>query len=244
MLLAVIKTELLKLRRAPVWIAFLILPLLAAIMGTFNYAQNMGILKKAWFSLWTQHTLFSSFFFLPALIGVLCAYQWRLEHRENNWNKLMTQPVPASSIYLGKLAVSAALVALTQIWAGALYWICGRCAGLTGVPPKELMMWLTLGSLGGIAIASLQSLLSMVIKSFAIPVGVALVGGIAGMLFANYGYGLYCPYALLAMGMDANGKGYISIDHTLPYLLSCLLFTALFTCLAIVLLKRRDVDTN
>ncbi len=244
MLLSVIKTEILKLRRAPVWIAFMLLPLLAAVMGTFNYAQNLGILKKAWFSLWTQHTLFSSFFFLPALIGVLSAYQWRLEHRENNWNKLMTQPVTVQAVYFGKLIVGVGLVILTLAWTGVLYLVCGRYAGLTGTPPSELPAWLAMGCIAGIAITSLQQLLSMVIKSFAIPVGIALVGGIVGLLFANYGYGLYCPYALLALGMDANGKGFLTIGQTGPYLVSCAVFTAAFAAIAIRVLQKRDVDTN
>ena len=129
MLFTVVKIEILKLRRAPVWIAFFTLPLLAAVMGTFNYLQNISILTKEWYSLWTQHTIFSSFFFLPSLIGVLCAYQWRLEHRENNWNSLMTLPVSAQSIFTGKLIVSAGLVLLTQTLTGALFIACGKYAG-------------------------------------------------------------------------------------------------------------------
>lgn len=244
MLLSVIKTELYKLRRAPVWIAFFILPLLAAVMGTFNYVQNIGILKKEWYSLWTQHTLFSSFFFLPSLIGILCAYEWRLEHREYNWNRLMTQPVPILSVYCGKLVVSTGLVVLTLAWTGVLYLLSGRYAGLTSAPPQELVSWLLLGCLGGAAIAAVQLLLSMVIKSFAIPVAISLVGGIVGLLAANYGYGLYFPYALLAMGMDANGKGFIQLGQKIPYLISCVLFIAVFTLLAVWFLRKRDVNTD
>lgn len=244
MLFSVVKTELVKLRRAPVWIAFFILPLLAAVMGTFNYMQNLGILKNAWFSLWTQHTLFSSFFFLPALIGILTAYQWRLEHRQNNWNQLMTQPVPTWTVYCGKLIVSGGLMLLTLLWTGALYLLSGRYAGFKTAPPTELIRWLALGALAGVSIAALQLLISMVIKSFAIPVGIALTGGIVGLTMANYGCGLYCPYALLAVGMDANGKGLLQLGDTLPFLISCTVFTLLFAVLAIRLLHRRDTDTR
>ena len=85
----VMRTELIKLRRAPVWIAFFALTALSAVMGTFNYLNNTGILTQQWYSLWTQHTLFAGFFFLPSLLGVLCAYLWRMEHCEHNWNALM-----------------------------------------------------------------------------------------------------------------------------------------------------------
>ena len=79
----VMRTELIKLRRAPVWIAFFALTALSAVMGTFNYLNNTGILTQQWYSLWTQHTLFAGFFFLPSLLGVLCAYLWRMEHCEH-----------------------------------------------------------------------------------------------------------------------------------------------------------------
>ena len=86
MLIRCLKAELLKCRRSPVWIAFLILPIFPAFLGTFNYLANLGVLQSEWYSLWSQHTLFSSMFFLPALLGVFCAWQWRLEHTDHNWN--------------------------------------------------------------------------------------------------------------------------------------------------------------
>ena len=97
----VMRTELIKLRRAPVWIAFFALTALSAVMGTFNYLNNTGILTQQWYSLWTQHTLFAGFFFLPSLLGVLCAYLWRMEHCEHNWNALMSRPVPLWMIFGG-----------------------------------------------------------------------------------------------------------------------------------------------
>ena len=44
----VMRTELIKLRRAPVWIAFFALTALSAVMGTFNYLNNTGILTQQW----------------------------------------------------------------------------------------------------------------------------------------------------------------------------------------------------
>ena len=58
MFLRTLRAERMKLRHSPVWLAFIILPILPAIMGTFNYLQNISILQDQWYSLWTQHTLF------------------------------------------------------------------------------------------------------------------------------------------------------------------------------------------
>lgn len=69
------------------------LPLISAIYGTFNYLQNLEILKDGWYSLWTQHTLFYSMFFFPAMVAAYAAYLWRLEHLGHNWNLIMASPV-------------------------------------------------------------------------------------------------------------------------------------------------------
>ena len=78
MILRVLRAERIKYRRAPVWLAVVILPLFPAVLGTANYLANLEVLQQQWYSLWTQHTLFASYFFLPALLAVFCAWQWRM----------------------------------------------------------------------------------------------------------------------------------------------------------------------
>ena len=63
MLLRCLRAELIKFRRSPVWLAFVVLPIFPAILGTMNYLGNLGLLQSEWYSLWSQHTLFSSMFF-------------------------------------------------------------------------------------------------------------------------------------------------------------------------------------
>ena len=103
MLLRCLRAELIKFRRSPVWLAFVVLPIFPAILGTMNYLGNLGLLRSEWYSMWSQHTLFSSMFFLPALLGVFCAWQWRLEHTDHNWNSFLTAPVPVGALCLAKL---------------------------------------------------------------------------------------------------------------------------------------------
>ena len=52
-----VHAERLKLRRSPVWLAFIALPMISAFFGTFNYLNNIELLKSEWLSLWTQHSL-------------------------------------------------------------------------------------------------------------------------------------------------------------------------------------------
>ena len=241
MLLRAIKAEVLKCRRAPVWLAFLVLPVFPAVLGTFNYLGNLGVLEDQWYSLWSQHTLFSSMFFLPALFGVFCAWQWRLEHTDHNWNAVLTAPVPAGTLYLAKLAVDAAVSLLAMAFIGVLFVLSGKLAGITAPLPPELPRWLLLGALGGVVVCAVQLFFSLVIRAFAPPVAMALVGGVFGLMVTSQGWGTAFPYSLLALGMAANNP---RMELPLPsFLTGCAGYLVLAAVLSIRWLSRRDVST-
>ena len=241
MLLRAIKAEVLKCRRAPVWLAFLVLPVFPAVLGTFNYLGNLGVLEDQWYSLWSQHTLFSSMFFLPALFGVFCAWQWRLEHTDHNWNAVLTAPVPVGTLYLAKLAVDAVVSLLAMAFIGVLFVLSGKLAGITAPLPPELPRWLLLGALGGVVVCAVQLFFSLAIRAFAPPVAMALVGGILGLMVTSQGWGTAFPYSLLALGMAANNP---RMELPLPsFLTGCAGYLVLAAVLSIRWLSRRDAST-
>lgn len=244
MYLKALRAERLKLKHSPVWIAFLVLPVLPAIMGTFNYLQNVSILQDEWYSLWTQHTLFTCYFFLPAIIGVYCSYLCRLEHTHHNWNMVMTAPVSVGEIYFAKLTAAAGMVLLTEIWTGILFLISGKLCGLTSTIPDTLSVWLFCGFIGGMVICAIQLLLSLVLRSFAVPVGIALIGGVLGLAAFAKGLGAWFPYTLLALGMRANAPGGPIQGGLTQFLLHSIVFFLIFVIAAMVLLKKRDVVTG
>ena len=239
MLLCCLEAELQKCRRAPVWLAFLLLPVFPAILGTGNYLGNLSVLDHAWYSLWSQQTLFSSLFFLPALLGVFCAWQWRLEHAAHNWNSFLTALVPVRDLYLAKLILAAGMSLLAQAWIGVLFILSGKLAGVPGPVPPELPGWLLCGAVGGVAVCAVQLFLSMAIRAFAPPVAFGLAGGILGLLATAKGWGYAFPYSLLCIGMRANNP-MMELDLA-PFLLSAAVYTAAFTTLAIGFVQRRDV---
>ena len=241
MLLRAIKAEVLKCRRAPVWLAFLVLPVFPAVLGTFNYLGNLGVLEDQWYSLWSQHTLFSSMFFLPALFGVFCAWQWRLEHTDHNWNAVLTAPVPAGTLYLAKLAVDAAVSLLAMAFIGVLFVLSGKLAGITAPLPPELPRWLLLGALGGVVVCAVQLFFSLTIRAFAPPVAMALAGGVFGLMITSQGWGTAFPYSLLALGMAANNP---RMELPLPaFLAGCAVYLALAAALSSRWLSHRDAST-
>ena len=239
MLLRCLRAELQKCRRSPVWLAFVLLPVFPAILGTGNYLGNIEVLDDAWYSLWSQHTLFSSMFFLPALLGVFCAWQWRLEHTDHNWNSFLTAPVSVGDLYLAKLIWAAAMSLLSQVWIGVLFVLSGKLVDLTGPIPPELFGWLACGAVGGVSVCAVQLYFSLIIRAFSPPVAFGLAGGILGLLFTAQGFGYFFPYSLLCIGMRANNPQ-MELD-LLPFVLSVLAYLVLFALLSLWYLKKRDI---
>lgn len=243
MLFRCIKAENMKFKHSVIYLAFIVIPIIPAIMGTFNYLQNLELLQSGWYSLWTQITLFYASFFYAPLIGIYCSYTWRLEHTHNNWNHFMTMPVSVCDSYMAKLLCIMKVTVLTQLWISILYLISGKLAGLPGAFSLEIIFWLIRGTLAATAIASLQLLLSMLIRNFAIPIGIALFGSIAGILMTNAGLGNLWPYSLMMLGMNSNQNENVlaSMTDTVLYFISVIVFFLLFFGIAIWQLKTKDV---
>lgn len=233
--------ELIKIKRTPIWLAFLILPLISALIGTGNYLNNLEILKSTWYSLWTQHSLFFCYFFMPPLVGVYASYLWRLEHSGSNWNMVMVN-TSAWRLVFSKLAVCAVITFLTLGWLCLLYIICGLYAGITEPIPIELLEWLACGVLGGTAVCAIQCFLSLIIRSFAIPIGMALIGGIVGLAATSNGYYYLLPYSLMSMGMRANNPN-LTVDYV-EFLCYSVFFIILFYLLSVWYIGTHDVKTQ
>lgn len=89
----------------------------------------------------------------------------------------------ASRLYFAKFVAAVKIAFLKQVWVYALFILCGRLrAYLPGWSPARISLWRLRGFAGGLAVIALQCPLSMVIRNFAVPVLIALGGGIAGML--------------------------------------------------------------
>lgn len=237
-----VKAEHLKLKRSPVWLAFFALPMISAFFGTMNYMMNLEVLKSEWFSLWSQHSLFLCYFFMPALIGTYCSYLWRLEHTHHNWNSFLTAPIPRLSLYLGKLTQAVWMAILGNLWIFFLFYICGRFARIQSPFPSVAIEWFLCGVLGTVVICCVQLLLSLIIRSFAIPIGIALLGGILGLMMTNRDHGLDYPYSIYCMGMRANNPDRAVDIPTL--VINSIGYIFIFSFLTILYLRKREIAAN
>jgi hypothetical protein len=221
-----LRAEVTKLRRAPIWIAYVVLPLVAAVIGTFNYQQNLGLLTPGWENLWTQHTLFELCFFLPALVGAGCSWLMGLEHAGTNWNQVLASPVAPWRIVAAKLAVGAGMLAVALAATGALFVALGKAVGLSGLPSADYAVYLLLSWVGGVAVVAVQLLVSSLVRNFAAPVGVALAGGIVGLLLTARGWGLWWPWALMQLASNGNGGGALAPAELSAFFAVTAVFTA------------------
>lgn len=242
MLFKLIKAERLKLKRSPLWLAFLFMPVIPALLGTLNYMANIEILQSEWFSLWTQHTLFTCYFFLPIMIGIYSSYIMRQEENNRNWNKVLSMPVSRNLVFIAKLVQVFSMILFSEIWICALFVISGKVIGLTSaIPWVKLMIWCLFGTLGGTVIAAIQLMISLFIKSFALPVGIALGGGLSGLVFLAKHLGHIWPYSLMAYGMNSNAPQELLESGYVWFVVICIVYIVLFMTISSMILSRRDI---
>lgn len=241
MLFRLLKAERMKLKRSPVWIAFLIMPIIPAILGTANFVYQQGVLTHEWYSLWTQHTLFTDYFFLPVMLGVYCAYIMRLEHINHNLNKLFTMPAGRGTIFLSKLITATGMVVLSEAWICALFVISGRLVGLESPPLQQIIIWGLFGSLGGMVMVSIQLVISMFIRSFALPVGISFAGGLSGLVFLAKNLGHVWPYSLMAYGMNSNSPQELLASGYTQFVLICIAYILLFNLISAFIVSKKDI---
>lgn len=237
----IISAEWLKLRHSRIVIILMALPILSLIFGCTNYFFNQSVLQKEWYSLWTQVSLFYCEFFLPILIAICCSYICRLEHLNHNWNMIMTAPISAVSIFVTKLIIISILVLIVQVFFLILYICAGKLFGLTSSFPSEILGWILRGWLSSITISTLQLALSMRIRSFATPIGISLCLTFIGLGMYVAKFGMFFPHSLLTIGMSALSQESLTGTEDILFLVMNILFTFIFSFIAIHRLKKSDV---
>ncbi|BDA64104.1 hypothetical protein MANAM107_09380 [Actinomyces capricornis] len=177
---ALIAVEILKLKRSAVWVVTGLLPLLAVITGSANYAMNSGVLSQGWVSLSSQVTLFYSMAFFSLGVALLASAAWRVEHRGTSWSAMRTGVHSAAAVVAAKTLATMLPVAAMQAVLIALTWVVGVGLGLGPAIPAGFVLAGLLAIVVSLPLVALQSLLSMLMRSFAAPVALCFGGCVAG----------------------------------------------------------------
>ena len=238
MLLRCLRAELIKFRRSPVWLAFVVLPVFPAILGTMNYLGNLGCCRASGTACGASTPC--------SLPCSSCRPCWgcsapgsggwstrpqleQLSHRAGAGGG----PVPCQTDLGG-----GHVPALPGLDRGTVYPQRkaggprrSHPAGATGVAAVRGR-----GRRVGVRGAALFQPDHPGVRSTR---GFGLVGGILGLLVTAQGFGYAFPYSLLCIGMRANNPN-MELDFA-PFLLSAFVYTAVFTLLAVRYLRRHDV---
>mgnify|MGYP000860731573 CR=1 FL=1 len=108
-------------------------------------------------------------------------------------------------------------------------------------PEPEARAALLRGLLGALAVIAAQLVLAMVIRSFAVPIFLGLLGGITGIFISSKGFGLLWPYSLMQLGMNSNKSADALAGSYALFAFSGLFWLAVMFALAWLLLRRQDV---
>lgn len=231
--------EILKLKGSPAWFAFFTIPVLSAVLGTLNYLGNLKILTNGWYSLWTQHTLFLCYFFMPVIIAVFAGCIWRIEHQNTNMNLLFAHTSPVK-IILDKYIATLFITTLSVVWIALLYILSGLLCHMQNSIPSGIVFWLALGLIGAYAIDAIQLFFALVIRNFVLPIIIAFAGGIAGLICIARDVPYMLPYSLFASGMNS-----AEMTINLPLFIVCTIsFIAVFLVFSIIYLQYTDVRSH
>jgi hypothetical protein len=112
-------------------------PLLVALNvtnGVSNYLANAGVFDKqdvTWLALWGQAGLLWSVVFLPLLVSIRAATLCRMEHQNENWQRMASYGAAVRVAYRGKLLSMAVFVLASQaMFSGAV--LVAVAVGLAG----------------------------------------------------------------------------------------------------------------
>ncbi|GAB3457909.1 hypothetical protein GCM10027570_40890 [Streptomonospora sediminis] len=245
-----VRAEFLKLKRSLSWGVVVLLPLMAVATGALNTVVAGQGFADVWHTLWMRVMVFYGLFPLAVGVAALASLVWRVEHQSGNWNALMGRPVPSLHVVGGKVAVLAALAAAMQAVLVVGVVVTGKLVfALPGMLPARYLLVSAVIVLACLPVAALQSGLSMLMRSFAAPVAVALPGAVAGVLLVVAKLEIpmmLLPYGLLTRATQLGtgtfvDSGTVTAGTVAAIAVAALALTAAVTAGSSAILDRRDI---
>lgn len=153
----------------------------------------------------------------------------------------MTTPVSRSTIFIAKLVVLAKSILAAQVLLMVFIIIVGKVVFRFEQPiPINMLWWLFMGWFSALSVGAVQLYLSMRIRSFAVPVGLAVCLSIGGLAFHLAGLSEMFPYSQIILGLSSQDE-VLPIDSITTLVPMVLVYTVLFVILAAKHLKKADV---
>ncbi len=209
------------------------IPILSGLIGSFGPMGDPS--PDRWNQFIEMNFQIFTGFFFPLFVVIMMVRLVYLEHRSDTWKLIETQPVSKAAIYFSKWEI-AAFISLSCLLAMLLFaifsgWILTLVRPSLGFDQGSIdwgraLQALTRYWIASLCIISIQYFFSLLIKSFAWPMSIGLIGIIAGSIIAQFGYMNWWPYSATQFTSRAYGgplNGQFLLSHEKISLLSSLL---------------------
>ncbi|WP_319800717.1 ABC transporter permease [Brevibacillus borstelensis] len=176
------RSELLKLRKSPIWLLVFVSPALSTIFG-LGMRITPEMEEMAWGMTYTMMAAPHGLLFLPLLTGVLSAFVCRYEHVGGGWKQMLALPVSRGTVYVVKFVWVMGLLLLTQCLLLAGLLAVGTVKGYSAAVPWDILVSSLVGGwVACMPLAALQLAVSVAWSSFAAPMAVSAIEHPAGQL--------------------------------------------------------------
>lgn len=188
-----------------VWLAVFAPAFVVVVAFVAGYADGEKFYRPGvnpWIN-FSEHILAGwSLFIFPIYVSLLSALYAAIEHQNRAWGYIYSLPVRKSSIYLSKLLVLTAFIALSHL----VLLVFGLCAGkLMGILKPaygfqdfampafmpQACLWMFVCGLG---MTVIQLLISLWYESFIVPAGFGLFATLAGAIARSFHVSHFSPY--------------------------------------------------
>ena len=138
----------------------------------------------------------------PILVSILCYSLWDMEYKNNGFRLLFTRPINKKEIYSSKVFFILEILLISILIAFLLFWGSGYLLGY--MPPgydfsgyeinKISFIYFVRLFIGITAISMIQHFLSLLFKSFVLPIGFASMVTMFCLMGQNWKYIGFIPY--------------------------------------------------
>lgn len=238
MMLRVLSSERLKLRRSMVLFLIALGPLGVIGLQALNFGIRYDYLFQyyngdLWHGILTNVAQLA----VPTLLmglAIITSMTAGMEHQTNAWKQTLALPVTRLQVFLGKflLNVLLLLISCTLLVAGTI--VLGIAFGmrLSELPFAEVLQWCYFPYLAAMPLFALQVWLSILMHNQAVPLTVGILGTVVSMFSARFGD--WMPYKWVYLQNQAN--------EPLQAVASGLALGALILLAALLMFQRKDVN--
>lgn len=180
---------------------------------------------------------------LPLLTAMIGAIIYGINASANLYdgNSLMTMPLSRPTVFIAKLAVLAKSILIAQALLMIFVLIVGKFIfHFTQPVPINMVWWLFMGWFSALSVGAVQLYLSMRIRSFAVPVGLAVCLSIVGLAFHIVGLSSMFPYSQIILGLSSQDKN-LPVESIVTFVPMIIIYTVIFIVLATRHLKKADI---